>query len=631
MITSKFQKKAATWIIALLVPVAANAFNAGDTIRVKMGEVAPLDIEDFIEFVWIPESSDYRKGKGGFWMSKYMIHQGVAGLDLAFFHCSSGLVNSELPLDRLDQTDVRIILSQLNEDKRLRFTIPSARQWQWATTAGAPKIYKHQIWDYAWLAENSKGRLHPNGAKMAFPSGVHDLIGNVAEWCRPDDLFVLTRETEKSLVTLGAGFDGHYNDAFKPEASSLRSLYGGLRLCVDPVGYDNLKSGDTLVLTRNPRIIRNTTGRQYWTDRVHFYDEAFKSAAQEEGIPFVKIKSETVAGGPGQETFNSCWWLDLDRLPSSVPRADLIKLHNVFNEVLNAGEELFAKTEEAFKCRLGRSERDYQDNFYLDSANMWYDFAFRTCWQFCNDDEFWQDILEGKSSKAIETYNSELRGAKTLLNLKIEMMDLRISQNERTIEEQGPNVANKTSMKIGEIYSRYKNCLAVVNTERGSGSGFVVRSYGTVYFYTNKHVIDGCKKCKITVIGNRRVKLRDAEVATNTDIARGIVQSDYMPQGDILEFESAQPILGEKIYVIGNSDGLGVQTLLEGKIIGVTPDLSIIEIDAPIVHGNSGSPVLNECGKVVGVASFATKGEGAEVRRFAIRPQAGVTWKPRAK
>lgn len=61
------QKRLATWIVALLVPVAANAFNVGDTIRVKMGEIFPLDIDDFIEFVWIPESPDYQKGKGGFW------------------------------------------------------------------------------------------------------------------------------------------------------------------------------------------------------------------------------------------------------------------------------------------------------------------------------------------------------------------------------------------------------------------------------------------------------------------------------------------------------------------------------------------------------------------------------------
>jgi hypothetical protein len=57
------------------------------------------------------------------------------------------------------------------------------------------------------------------------------------------------------------------------------------------------------------------------------------------------------------------------------------------------------------------------------------------------------------------------------------------------------------------------------------------------------------------------------------------------------------------VVVLGNAEGQGVINTITGKIVGIGPDR--IEIDAPIVHGNSGSPIIHlKSGKVIGVATY---------------------------
>ena len=102
-------------------------------------------------------------------------------------------------------------------------------------------------------------------------------------------------------------------------------------------------------------------------------------------------------------------------------------------------------------------------------------------------------------------------------------------------------------------------------------------------------------------------------------------------------FEVGMPDIGEAVTILGNSDGRGVVTEIRGHILGVGPQQ--IEVDAPFVAGNSGSPVLNRVGRVVGVASYLrncrdnadwskrnTRYNG--VRRFALR-LSGIRWQTR--
>ena len=167
------------------------------------------------------------------------------------------------------------------------------------------------------------------------------------------------------------------------------------------------------------------------------------------------------------------------------------------------------------------------------------------------------------------------------------------------------------------------------------GSGFVVKVDGDYYLYTNKHVLDGGNPFVGTMEDGTHLKFDMLQIARNLDIARCRLRN--VPDNVVswLEMRQRPLSMGEDIAVIGNSDGAGVQTILDGKVIGIGPD--IFEISAEIVHGNSGSPVLDRLGNVIGIATFAIDGSDANdsikqdtrfagVRRFAIKLTSTIQW-----
>ena len=81
-----------------------------------------------------------------------------------------------------------------------------------------------------------------------------------------------------------------------------------------------------------------------------------------------------------------------------------------------------------------------------------------------------------------------------------------------------------------------------------------------------------------------------------------------------LELSQVLPQQGEEIFVIGNPSGLE-NTVTRGIVSAIREDL--IQIDAAISPGSSGSPVSNMNGKVVGIATFKIV-EGCELCNFAI-------------
>lgn len=93
-----------------------------------------------------------------------------------------------LPVDSVSWYECQRFLMRLSELTGRRFALPTEAQWEYACRAGSTSRWSFgdvpsELGEYAWYEENSGGKTHPVGEKRANAFGLHDLYGNVAEWC----------------------------------------------------------------------------------------------------------------------------------------------------------------------------------------------------------------------------------------------------------------------------------------------------------------------------------------------------------------------------------------------------------------------------------------------------------------
>ena len=63
------------------------------------------------------------------------------------------------------------------------YRLPTEAEWQYACTAGTPAYRYGPLDDIAWYASNSSGPVQPVGQSTPNAWGLHDMLGNVWEWC----------------------------------------------------------------------------------------------------------------------------------------------------------------------------------------------------------------------------------------------------------------------------------------------------------------------------------------------------------------------------------------------------------------------------------------------------------------
>lgn len=161
-------------------------------------------------------------------------------------------------------------------------------------------------------------------------------------------------------------------------------------------------------------------------------------------------------------------------------------------------------------------------------------------------------------------------------------------------------------------------------TESG-GSGFVIDSAG--HIVTNAHVVEGATAIRVAFASGREADAKLIGVDNSTDIA--VIEAD-VPAGELKVLALADSTtleVGQGVVAIGSPFGLE-GTITAGIISALGRDITspnnypignTIQTDAAINHGNSGGPLLDDTGKVIGVnAQIQSDGGGNNGVGFAI-------------
>jgi len=148
--------------------------------------------------------------------------------------------------------------------------------------------------------------------------------------------------------------------------------------------------------------------------------------------------------------------------------------------------------------------------------------------------------------------------------------------------------------------------------QRGLGSGFIIDEDG--FILTNNHVVEKTDEIRVTLADEREFSAKIIGRDPKTDLALIRIEADQplkpLPFGDSDKLE-----VGDWVVAIGNPYGLD-NTVTAGIVsskyrnIGAGPYDNFIQTDASINRGNSGGPLLNTAGEVVGIntAIFSQSG-----------------------
>jgi S1-C subfamily serine protease len=140
---------------------------------------------------------------------------------------------------------------------------------------------------------------------------------------------------------------------------------------------------------------------------------------------------------------------------------------------------------------------------------------------------------------------------------------------------------------------------------KGSGTGFFITRQGQIL--TNAHVVDGCKTLSVSPIGGAPARASVVSSDKSNDLA---VLSTDAPVKAVAQLRGGQSVRqGETIVVYGFplsdrlSSGGAMTNGSISALAGPRDDTRFLQISAPIQPGNSGGPLLDMTGSVVGVVS----------------------------
>lgn len=189
------------------------------------------------------------------------------------------------------------------------------------------------------------------------------------------------------------------------------------------------------------------------------------------------------------------------------------------------------------------------------------------------------------------------------------------SSSNQSSSGQSPLPGVSGSTIVTDIYNRTKNSIFTITAVNSAdsksspqedvGTGFLIDNHGDVA--TNAHVVGSAKTVEVT---NGQTKYKGTVVSADTLDDLAIVHIDAPPTLQPLQLGSVKSLQpGSMVVAIGNPFEL-TESVSAGIVSGLNRSMSesgghvmngMIQTDAPLNPGNSGGPLLNAAGQVVGI------------------------------
>jgi S1-C subfamily serine protease len=203
--------------------------------------------------------------------------------------------------------------------------------------------------------------------------------------------------------------------------------------------------------------------------------------------------------------------------------------------------------------------------------------------------------------REIEINNAEIRN-------KINELTENLFGIQDSFEIEISNIKAKTSSDFSGIIKQTVNSVVTIKTNTAQGTGFIISKEG--YVVTNAHVLSGGIFANAITAQKESIPMKLIGYNQKLDIAL----LKITPQDSSLEFILSKDVeIGEKVIAIGNPLGLSF-SVSEGIVSakdrpGINQMPGYIQTDAALNPGNSGGPLINDDGKVVGINNFKAQGE----------------------
>lgn len=190
-----------------------------------------------------------------------------------------------------------------------------------------------------------------------------------------------------------------------------------------------------------------------------------------------------------------------------------------------------------------------------------------------------------------------------------------------SVEKVGPSVVRIDTVKrmvnpLGGILGGGP----AIQQQQGQGSGFITRSDGVVL--TNAHVVEGSSEVHVTLPDGRSFSGKVLGADPLTDVAVVKVVASRLPVAPLGDSAKVRP--GEWAIAIGNPLGLDntvtagiISAIQRTNALGEGQRVPYLQTDAAVNPGNSGGPLINDRGEVIGINTAIRQAPGAGLS-FAI-------------